>query len=332
MDVIKNHDNFCSHLKNPNPYTVFLAAFILVGILVSYLPQHIKIITRRSSEGLSPWWVLLGGLSSIAAIGNILVLPQSRADIGCCKVVNGAQIGLQWACFMFIVLLFLTFFPTHSDLSASTPSLTSTAPPPKRRDALAVTTAILASLLATFLTSLAIIASSPPKSTRPKTWADILGTIAGTLAAIQYIPQIYFTWKLKGLGSLSIVTMVIQVPGAFVFAFSLGLRVGWEGWSTWLVYVVTGILQGILLGMGITYFLAARARAKDGGARVDEGDEEDVEGPANVDERAALLANGQNKTRPINGTHNSTQTGTASQRQLSMLYAATPPEHDSESS
>ncbi|KAK3716170.1 hypothetical protein LTR37_006615 [Vermiconidia calcicola] len=345
MDVIKNNDNdnSCAHLKNPNPYTVFLAAFILVGILVSYLPQHIKIITRRSSEGLSPWWVLLGGLSSIAAIGNILVLPQSRADIGCCKVVNGgecaaallgiAQIGLQWACFMFIVLLFLTFFPTHRDMSASTPSLTSTSPPPKRRDALAVTTAILASLLATFLTSLAIIASSPPKSTLPQTWADILGTIAGTLAAIQYIPQIYFTWKLKGLGSLSIVTMVIQVPGAFLFAFSLGLRVGWEGWSTWLVYIVTGILQGILLGMGITYFLAARARAK--GGRMDDdnvGDNEgeDVEGPA-VDDRTTLLANGQNKTRPINGTHNSTQ-GTASQRQLSMLYAATPPEHDSESS
>jgi hypothetical protein len=105
------HDE-CSHLKNPNGLTVALAAFILVGILVSYLPQHIKIISRRSSEGLSPWWVLLGGLSSIAAIGNILVLPQSRADVRCCKDVTGgecaaallgvAQIGLQWACFMFM--------------------------------------------------------------------------------------------------------------------------------------------------------------------------------------------------------------------------------------
>src|ERR1700761_2536315 len=102
----------CDRLESPNPYTVALAAIILVGILISYLPQHIKIIVRRSSDGLSPWWVLLGGLSSIAAIGNILVLPQSRADVGCCKEVSGAacaaallgiaQIGLQWACFMFM--------------------------------------------------------------------------------------------------------------------------------------------------------------------------------------------------------------------------------------
>ena len=94
----------CAHLRNPNPYTTTLAALILAGILVSYLPQHLKIITRRSSEGLSPWWVLLGGLSSIAAIGNILVLPQSRRDVGCCKVVTGGGVrgcaaggGADWA-------------------------------------------------------------------------------------------------------------------------------------------------------------------------------------------------------------------------------------------
>ena len=105
-------DTSCNHLHSPNPYTVGLASFILLGILVSYIPQHLKIILRRSSDGLSPYWVLLGGLSSIAAIGNILVLPVSRRDIACCKVVSGGecaaallgvgQIGLQWACFMFV--------------------------------------------------------------------------------------------------------------------------------------------------------------------------------------------------------------------------------------
>lgn len=105
----------CTHLVSPNPYTVTLAAFIFVGILVSYLPQHLKIISRRSSEGLSPWWVLLGGLSAIAAIANILVLPASRADMRCCSQVTGgecaaallgvAQIGLQWACFMFMYVI-----------------------------------------------------------------------------------------------------------------------------------------------------------------------------------------------------------------------------------
>lgn len=107
-----NLSDHCAALASPNPSTVSLAAFLVLGILVSYFPQHAKIIQRRSSEGLSPWWVLLGGLSSIAAIGNIMTLPASREDIACCKELRGgecaaallgvAQIGCQWTCFMFM--------------------------------------------------------------------------------------------------------------------------------------------------------------------------------------------------------------------------------------
>lgn len=100
----------CHRLRHPDGVTVAFAAFITVGILASYLPQHHKIIARGSSSGLSPYWVLLGGLSSIAAIGNIMVLPASRADMKCCKdiglgscvaaLLGVAQIGTQFCCFM----------------------------------------------------------------------------------------------------------------------------------------------------------------------------------------------------------------------------------------
>jgi len=102
----------CRALSHPDPTTVLIAAVLVVGILISYLPQHAKIIQHRTSEGLSPWWVLLGGLSSIAALGNILTLPASREDVRCCREINGGacaaallgvgQIGLQWSCFMFM--------------------------------------------------------------------------------------------------------------------------------------------------------------------------------------------------------------------------------------
>lgn len=100
----------CQPLAEPGVLTTGLAALLVVGILVSYLPQHAKIIKRRTSEGLSPWWVLLGGLSSIAAIGNILTIPTSRADMACCNELSEGQcfaallgvlqIGVQWTCFM----------------------------------------------------------------------------------------------------------------------------------------------------------------------------------------------------------------------------------------
>jgi hypothetical protein len=89
-------------------------------------------------------------------------------------------------------------------------------------------------------------------------WANILGLTAAGLAAVQYFPQIWTTYQLGHVGSLSIPMMVIQTPGSFVWAGSLAARLGTEGWSTWGVYLVTGCLQGCLLVMGIYFELQAR--------------------------------------------------------------------------
>lgn len=231
------------------------------------------------------------------------------------------------------VLLFLIFFPTapDTDLSSSTASLTKS-PPPKRRDAVIVGVSMLVTLLVVGLASITMIAAFPSKT---QAWANLLGSVAGTLAMIQYVPQIYFTWRRGNIGSLSIITMLIQVPGSFLFAFSLWLRVGWVGWATWLVYIVTGTLQGILLGLAIMYFFAGRKAAAD---RISVASEDEDEGATaeereQATERTALLSNGHSapsKTLPVRGETQRTSSG--QNRQLSMLYAATPPDQDSESS
>lgn len=84
-------------------------------------------------------------------------------------------------------------------------------------------------------------------------WANILGIVSAVLAAIQYIPQIWMTYRLKHAGSLSIPMMCVQTPGGFLFAASLGARLGWAGWSSWGVYVLTAIMQGIVLCMALSY-------------------------------------------------------------------------------
>ena len=92
-----------------------MASFIVVGILLSYLPQHWRIVFRRSSEGLSPYYVLLGTTSGTCAFANVLTLPASQRALGCCKELDGlecaagvlgiAQIGVQWACFTIMLAL-----------------------------------------------------------------------------------------------------------------------------------------------------------------------------------------------------------------------------------
>lgn len=93
------------------------------------------------------------------------------------------------------------------------------------------------------------------------------------------------------------------------------------------------MLQAILLSLAITYLLEARRKARH---------EDDVDGTLSdpsiadedlPDERTALLANGsqdQGKKRPIQGAHDGSRQ--ESQRGLDLLYAATPPEHDSDRS
>ena len=87
-------------------------SFVITGIFVSYLPQHYKLIARRSSAGLSPFFVLLGQISTTYAFANILTLPVSRQDMACCGELSGfecfaavlgiLQLGVQWACFTFM--------------------------------------------------------------------------------------------------------------------------------------------------------------------------------------------------------------------------------------
>lgn len=105
-----------------------------------------------------------------------------------------------------------------------------------------------------------------------------------------------------------------------------------------MVYVVTGILQAILLSLAVKYYLDARRKGKQETAEQDDEISDDEEEPAT--ERTALIGNGndsarrqqdeQRKSRPIQGT--GTQRSQGSGRGLDMLYAATPPEHDSDSS
>ena len=88
-------------------------------------------------------------------------------------------------------------------------------------------------------------------------WAASLGITAAALAATQYIPQIWTTYHLKHAGSLSIPMMCIQTPGGFLFAASLFARLGWEGWSTWGIVLLTACMQGILLCMAVVFEFAA---------------------------------------------------------------------------
>ncbi|EUC38193.1 hypothetical protein COCCADRAFT_32656 [Bipolaris zeicola 26-R-13] len=256
------HNERCTELQYPDLVNFSVSVFIVFGILVSYLPQHYKIISRRSSRGLSPMFVLLGTVSGTASIANILTLPESTRDMACCKEIGTfpcaaamlgiVQIGVQWSCFFFIMLLFLIFFPRDA------PSIVEEeqdSQMPTWKEAVLVLAVSVAFFVVALFGSVVFVYAVP---SHVRGWANFLGLLATVLAAIQYIPQILMTWKLQETGSLSIPMMCIQTPGSFVFAASLYARLGPAGWSAWGLFIFTGILQGFLLAMGISFVLRDR--------------------------------------------------------------------------
>lgn len=64
---------------------------LMAWVFLSYLPQYARIVTRQSAEGLSTLYILLGSLSGVCAIGNILMLPTSDLPRDCCR-----DPGLSW--------------------------------------------------------------------------------------------------------------------------------------------------------------------------------------------------------------------------------------------
>lgn len=243
----------CERLQDVGYLNLALSIFLLVGILVSYIPQHYRIIHRRTSEGISPYFVLLGTTSCTSAFANILVL--SRTDVACCKEISAfecfagllgiTQMGIQWFCFSIMLLLFLIFFPRNAPESEIPIDAQ-----PTWRNAIMVALLCLVHGLVVILVTAVILMAKPEHSDE---WAAALGVMATILGAIQYLPQIWTTYSQQDVGSLSIPMMVVQTPGSFLWAGSLAARLGPRGWSSWGSFLVTGSLQGCLLVMGIIF-------------------------------------------------------------------------------
>lgn len=199
--------------------------------------------------------------------------------------------------------LFLIYFPRATP--STTPSDPDTSPepePPSYRSALLVVLLCIFYAVALGIASTYTILVAPPSVA----WrvADGLGITATALAAIQYFPQIYTTYRLQSLGSLSIPMMCVQTPGGLLWAASLAARLGWEGWSAWILYVFISTLQGVVLGMGLWFKWKKRGQVSEEEEEEGDGDHEsavreDADGRDGEEERGREGRRGRDEQTPL---------------------------------
>ncbi|ETI22046.1 hypothetical protein G647_06117 [Cladophialophora carrionii CBS 160.54] len=264
----------CEHLAAPSVPQFVVSCALMGWLLICYIPQYARIISRRSAEGLSTYYVLLGSLSGVCAVGNIMMLPSSAVEIGCCRTntrfacISGllgmVQVTFGIACFWVVMFMYVYYSEEEADAeihgrraSISGPDRTF------RRAARAIRVLIVACGFAfiVLLVSAIILHRFPWVA---QTWADILGVAVAVFACVQWVPQVRTTYHLGHLGSLSPLSLCLMAPYTWIFGINMIIRVGLAGWSAWIVYVLVGTMQIILIVMAICFTVRDRRLAKEG--------------------------------------------------------------------
>jgi len=107
-----------------------------------------------------------------------------------------------------------------------------------------VVNVLCASHLVITWTTFAILYSTTPW--RLAAFGNAMGIISAVVAALQYAPQVWTTWRLRHIGSVSTPWLLIQTPGGLAAMPAQVNRPG-TNWTTWLSYLGTFLGQFILL-------------------------------------------------------------------------------------
>ncbi|USW53320.1 hypothetical protein Slin15195_G066390 [Septoria linicola] len=258
----------CKHLDNPSTIQFTGSCLLMAWLFICYIPQWARIVRRKSAEGLSTLYILLGSLSGVCAIGNILILPSSAVEMGCCRtnsrfacissLLGMLQIMFGIACFW--VVLFMYVYYSEEEAEDEKSGRRNSVSGPERtfrraRRAWIVLLIVCGFALAVLLVSAVVLHRFPWYA---QSYADTLGISMTVLASVQWLPQVYTTWHLGHLGSLSALALCLQTPYTWTFSINMIIRYGLSGWSVWVVYVFVGCMEWTLIGFAIVFRIRDR--------------------------------------------------------------------------
>lgn len=219
----------------------WLSVVIIVGIVVTFLPQQVRIVRKRSSLGISPYFVLLGITSVLAQLINILILQipvlkgcRSGSETCLSDLLGAIQVGVLGLSWMVNFILFLVYYPRPWRGTSEGEQVIGCI---RLSFYFLLFCAIL--VVPTFL-----FAGFESRWTRLV--GQFFGLVCTVLSCIQYVPQLVRTWITQRVGALSVLTLAIQAPGSFFFAYTLATRPSTDI-STWGSFFISGCFQVMLV-------------------------------------------------------------------------------------
>jgi len=248
--------------SEPSALNLGVALFLVIGTIVSYVPQYIAIIKAGSSEGISFMMLAILMLSSFLTAINSGILKWPH--VVCCQHLGPGQClknnlateqllaGLILTVILYI--LFLVYFKTEPTGKHSREKRV-------RNKLIALGTFIAVVTLSILLSVLGGVLYYTLKFTSKVLigYAQALGTTSSILMVIEWAPQIYTTWKMKSPGSLSVLMLLIQIPGSLLVIYFQAI-LNAADFTTWAPYFFQCIEQAILVVMCVIFWIRNRKR------------------------------------------------------------------------
>lgn len=250
----------------------------LLAIIIIYIPQFVKLYTNKTSRGFSPWFMFLGHTASFWTCSNTLVYYingwwDCHGATNCSEHFLGfALVVAQWILYFIMYMFYLLYLPEGNELYYPQYhkycSLTK-----KQFVYLTFFISIILSAVA-LITNLCLLSKynwhdpsgQAPDLTASTSTIEILILI---FFLIHYFPQIYETYRIKEAGSISLITLSLMCPGTFGWTIYLAVQGKTTGSPddtqagnpmVWVPYLIVGIMQAVLLGMGFYYERRNRRR------------------------------------------------------------------------
>lgn len=262
-------------------WNLLLTIFFTLGLLVIYMPQYWKMFRMKSSYGFHQLFMFLGHTASFLSCLNSLIYYinnwwNCHGSLGYTESFFGfGLIVFQWILFWVFYVMYILYHPQdRPDVIVSGEKCGCGGIFQTRKMATAFF--IVSHLIMVFglAMTLGLLGSAGWHESQTNgglmIWSGVLELTILVMFLAHYLPQIYETYRLKKVGSLSLVTLGMMCPGTFFWTAYLALQPNLVNNGeddahqvetglmksqvmVWLPYLIVGIMQFVLLVIGIYY-------------------------------------------------------------------------------
>lgn len=225
-----------------------IGIFLIIGLVVSFIPQYYKIISSKSVEGISHWSQGLNNISCFCALFGAFMLDyhvfsNCHNDPYCGRdLIPFTQLLFIWICLFINYILFIKYYNSTFEHSI--------------KEALLVygffSFYIFVFIICIGLTTLVLAANWENWEKHGKLFGSVLNIMSSMITTVVWVPQIITTINLRHIGSLSLLSLLIQAPGS-LFTFIFQVYISKSSWFVGAPYLVCFIFQLTLLTLGFIF-------------------------------------------------------------------------------